>query len=189
MKYLFTFIILIPTLLRAQTFKGHLQIDTLKRTAIYKLDCDDELVVSGRPMLIYEKKISDLYSNLLYEVSVYNILWGKDSIAQKCKTIYVLINSKDKLLIDNNDFFILKSLHYLVTDKEVNCEYYNLIGALPLFKSIKIEPCEIPGSMNHHIRTSLVKYSKYKEKIVRDKYEKIIIKRRKNYCHPLRSGL
>lgn len=173
------FILLYSNITFGQSFKGQL-IKNIDGKYKYILNCDDELIVKGTTSVIKMKRTTD--NNVLYEVNVDTVLWGGDSLAQNCKKIYILFHAKDSAIINSSNLLILKSLNYFINNRYIKCEYYSLVGIIPSSNGLKIESCILPGSQQISNKNILVKFSKSKTKVIRDEFEKVIIKRRRKDC-------
>jgi len=178
--HILIYILFLPIFLFGQSYKGQLTKDSLTNNYIYKVDCDDEVIVLGKSQIILKDKINDTLFNYLYEITLDSMLWGKDTQAEKCKSIYFLVNGKDKKTIHESGVFILQSSNYSILDNYTKCEYYSLTGELPILKYQKIESCETLISYNIRPKHLLIKFSANSKKVIRDKYEKLIVKKRKD---------
>ncbi len=184
-KLVITLLIFFPIFLFGQTYKGILYKDSITNKYIYKRDCFDNLIIYGRPTLINKYKISDILYNWLYEIKIDSILFSNDTLSEKHKSVFILAHNKEQKQIEQTTIFLLNILYYTDSTTWIPysaCKYYAFNGALPikindLIKTEPLHPANSPINWSCEIQS--IGFGIKKDKIHRNKFEKIIIKRQK----------
>lgn len=149
---------------------GQVELDTV--TGDYKYHCSgaDKLIVSGKPQLIFQSE-----GYWLYEIKIDSILFGVDTIARNCTTVYMISYRVDEQKrIDSATVFVLTRCFHSAKDQFRPCEYYRVTSILPvpLDRIVAIIPFVNQSEKSWIESTCLDE----------DPIEKIVVKRRKKNC-------
>jgi len=192
-----TLTVFLPTVLFGQTYKGQLLKDTATGKYAYYRHSLDQFIFSGKPTLIYKDKLNfkgnkdgDTTFVWLYEVTVDTVLFGIDQDAQNCKTVYILAYNYNRRTVEQSKIFLTFRPYYQTSKPGVafssnykpgrGLEYYSLNAGLNISVEVINTIKEKPFNDVEIQMPSVYKKVKY-----RNKYEKIIIKRRKKSgCKP-----
>lgn len=183
--------VFLPTVLFGQSeltqyppspYAGKLSTDSLPDKYIYEINPNENLFVTGKRTLIYQDSIK-----AVYEIKIDSVLKGNltDTRGKYCKTVYFICTQKERFRQDDPSIYLLSKKPFYRTKGNIDrdCEYYYMMNMIYLAPNqVKFISRIISDTDRVAMWNGFDSSLHYKKAKLRDKYEEIIIKRRKKIC-------